>query len=539
MERLIRHKLRKYPQLLGRLIYVEDKSNPKYDLVEKRIGANYKYVPATSESLKKAANESAEAKLPGPGAYEVDDRVLHEKLRDQAWGKMQDERAFNKPVRMDYRKLLHPSLDAVRPDARRAAIQPEHLMTDYEIDKLYQEIVGPGPATFQPEHKLTEKRADVGVVKFKEEIVPKSEPKDDRVALYPSTALTLPSHMTFKYYEESKDIGPQHVPDAVLKPGRWKFYQVDLDAVREQVATNVYLGGRKDLTKDEYREREDFLKVLHTLLEWRNNKKPEAGTYHPEHPDKHVPGTDFDKVEGRDKYFDQDLEDDMDKEGDVLVLDPRQVPDHVPRIEFSKQVGRGGYWSDEDREPDHDELLLEPNADFTKPAQGIGGAIPMAKQVGRPVERSIDDDEHFTADLDTAAIPNDPSRPKVIAPTFSKQGARFDYEPDETHGGEAEIILPADFKPLPKEKVLFKMDKAIERFQYKPKSHIDLDDLPEDGEFRGTDLADLNKAFKANLPHLPVADFANYRSTAQYRVDLPYPKGEGPKADGAANDDDD
>jgi len=53
--------------------------------------------------------------------------------------------------------------------------------------------------------------------------------------------------------------------------------------------------------------------------------------------------------------------------------------------------------------------------------------------------------------------------------------------------------LPADLKPLPKEKVLFKMDKAIERFPPGQKSiNVDLLDLAEDnGEFRGTDLADV------------------------------------------------
>ena len=121
---------------------------------------------------------------------------------------MNEERHFNKPTRSDWRKQLNPSLDAVKPVARTAAILPEHIMTDHEIDKLYQEIVGPGPATFAPDHKLTEKRNDVGVQKFKEPIKEAKEEIDDKVPLYPKTALILPNHMTFKYYEPSKDIGP-------------------------------------------------------------------------------------------------------------------------------------------------------------------------------------------------------------------------------------------------------------------------------------------------------------------------------------------
>ena len=39
-------------------------------------------------------------------------------------------------------------------------------MTDYEIDKLYEKYCGPGPQSFDINHKLTEKRSDMGVVKF-------------------------------------------------------------------------------------------------------------------------------------------------------------------------------------------------------------------------------------------------------------------------------------------------------------------------------------------------------------------------------------
>jgi hypothetical protein len=56
--------------------------------------------------------------------------------------------------------------------------------------------------------------------------------------------------MTFKYYEPSKDLGPQHAPDSEKNPGQWKFYQIDLNAVRESLATNVYLGGASNMTRE-------------------------------------------------------------------------------------------------------------------------------------------------------------------------------------------------------------------------------------------------------------------------------------------------
>lgn len=74
-------------------------------------------------------------------------------------------------------------------------------MTDYEIDKLYEQIKGPGPTSFNPDFKLTEKRADVGVVKFKKPEVDRKEETDERMPLYPNSNAVLPNHMTFKYYE--------------------------------------------------------------------------------------------------------------------------------------------------------------------------------------------------------------------------------------------------------------------------------------------------------------------------------------------------
>ena len=54
------------------------------------------------------------------------------------------------------------------------------------------------------------------------------------------------------------------------------------------------------------------------------------------------------------------------------------------------------------------------------------------------------------------------------------------------------------------------MDKKPERFPLKHKENLDLEDImgqDDDGRFKGTDLADVDKAFKYTLPHLPVVDF--------------------------------
>lgn len=112
--------------------------------------------------------------------------------------------------------------------------------------------------------------------------------------------------MTFKYYEPT-EIEPQHTPDKVKNPGKWKYYDVDLDAVRENLATNVYLGGAKDLTREQYQEKEEVLDVLNQWIARKRDKRPEVGQYDPERPEKHVAEFDFGKVQGRERLGEEDL----------------------------------------------------------------------------------------------------------------------------------------------------------------------------------------------------------------------------------------
>jgi len=130
--------------------------------------------------------------------------------------------------------------------------------------------------------------------------------------------------MTFKYYEPSKDIGPKHTPEKVKNPGKWKYYDIDLDAVREQVSTNVYLGGGVDMTREEWEDKDNFLKLLKIYLDKTKNKKPEIGQYDVKLPEKHLPDIDFDKMQSRAQYYDEDFDADQDKEGDVLILNPHE-----------------------------------------------------------------------------------------------------------------------------------------------------------------------------------------------------------------------
>ena len=120
LEMLIRHQLKKYPTLLKHRKYVV--TNPESFKVTKKRATGPRMTNAKNFSKNAEQNEYERVTAPGPTTYKQDDRILHEKLRDQAWAKMKDERTFNKPVRGDYRKQLLPDLDAVKPKAKGAFI---------------------------------------------------------------------------------------------------------------------------------------------------------------------------------------------------------------------------------------------------------------------------------------------------------------------------------------------------------------------------------------------------------------------------------
>ena len=369
LERLIRHQLSKNPHLLKHRKYIETKAS--YKLIEKKV-TGPRIINKKTTGKTTIQKEIIAQRAPGPHTYNQDDRFLHERLRTQVWGKMKDDRPFNKVQLPDRREILYPSLDAIKPKVPGPIIAKEHVMTDYEIDKLYEQVCGPGPASFNPEHKLTEKRTDVGVPKFTKPFKEESVEIDDKAALYPNTAAILPNHMTFKYHVPA-DVGPQHTPEKVKKPGEWKYYEVDLDAVREQVAKNVFIAGG-GATQEQFEEKEEMLNALKEYLR-RKVKQPEVGQYDAKKPEKHLADIDFDKQIYRTKFEDED--DEADIEGDCLILDPRQIEGHKPEFDFGKMVGRGDDFAD--LEEQDDEIILNPNPDVVRKAQGKGGAIPMDK----------------------------------------------------------------------------------------------------------------------------------------------------------------
>ena len=139
---------------------------------------------------------------------------------------------------------------------------------------------------------------------------------------------------------------------------------MDLDAIKESVAQNVFIGGAEAITREAFKEQEDFLEVLHTYLDRRNHKKPEAGQYDVKLPEKHLADVDFTKMQSRAQYYDEDFDDELDKEGDVLYLDPEAPQKHIPGVDFKKQYGRGE--DNAEFEEEKDEMILNPNHDVVK-----------------------------------------------------------------------------------------------------------------------------------------------------------------------------
>ena len=113
---------------------------------------------------------------------------------------------------------------------------------------------------------------------------------------------------------------PPHLSDKELYPERWQFYDVNLNAVREEVAKDIYIAGKYN--KDEFEEHERFMDLLGEHIR-RQEKQPAVGDYNP-----HVKETkmdiDFSKAPERFPLVDPDELVDENKEGDVLLLEPEK-----------------------------------------------------------------------------------------------------------------------------------------------------------------------------------------------------------------------
>ena len=179
-----------------------------------------------------------------------------------------------------------------------------------------------------------------------------------------------------------------------------------------------------------------------------------------------MPTVDFDKYQSRAEAFPDDDEDAEPGEGDVLILDPQLPKKHEPNFDFSKYAGRQEDFNYSDDEGA--EIIINPRDDLTR--KKLPGIVPFGKLTGRPVpDADLEEPEPVVLNKQPPAVLNDPSKKKVRGIAMTKTDRFEKKEPSN----EDELLLPAEFKPIDREKVLFKMDKARDRFKSKSPERLD------------------------------------------------------------------
>ena len=115
----------------------------------------------------------------------------------------------------------------------------------------------------------------------------------------------------------------------------------------------------------------------------------------------------------------------MDKDGDVLILDPQRPGKRLPDIIFDKQIGRKEEMKVDDDIAGKDELILEPNIDVIRRRRTYL-VTDFNKQIGRKEEGDNDPtkDEYFIAVGDEEEKLADPSAKRQIVYDFGKPKQR-------------------------------------------------------------------------------------------------------------------
>ncbi|CDW74037.1 UNKNOWN [Stylonychia lemnae] len=501
LERYLRFMLRKNPHLVKqRQIY----HNPSFAAVEKRVPGP-KIVSKKNQSVLAIERALEERRRPNVYTYSPDDRKVKSKLPLYTFPKSKKGERTPSP---DRRKALIIDESQIRNRVPQIAILPEHNIRDSELLKEYEKT-RLGPTSYKVSYNLTERRPDFGIVKIKQPINPinEEEEEDDRPLLYPKYDLVQPNKLVFKYYEPLQDLRPEHTPEKEMHPPRWKFYDYDLDAVREQVAKDIAFA--RNMSPEKFKQKEEFHDILVEHLQ-RLEKRPAVGQYDPDRPETKFP-IDFSKAQGREIYIDPEHLKEMDIEGDVLILDPDKIRKRVPGVDFEKQIPREAEKYESEDINMHQELILEPNIDVIRKRKQFL-VVDFDKQVGREERKHIDDDEYYVNNLSYGEIrPNDPADKKVVAYDFGKKEERFKIDMRRELGLEPDevIIEPQLLDKKVKGNVNMDKDK-VERFPDKVSKDPFYNDQPL------TELnIDIDKAIQATKPNIPVVDFKRYEKVKE------------------------
>ncbi len=202
---------------------------------------------------------------------------------------------------LDMRKPLNPEYSAVKPRPKAAIINPPREGSPRT--ELYREKLGPG--AYDINYDLVEQRDDIGAVAYK------LTEKNDRANLIdfakkdafdgdlnPNYDFDKPNKPTFKYHEDTV-WRPEHIPNSELFKEIWRFYDIDLDVVRPEIAPPISFAANKDrkIFIDHQKLRQELTDYLN-----RRRRIPEVGQYQVSFGqlDKNIPVPDFDKFLERD-----------------------------------------------------------------------------------------------------------------------------------------------------------------------------------------------------------------------------------------------
>lgn len=237
--------------------------------------------------------------MPAPNSYYAKDdliRVHQPKYTIPAAGKNRKPKLED----LDRRPLLNPDIAAIKPRAPMAVINPEPTVEP----RIELQEIKVGPGYYTANFDLTEARVDKGNVKYqdltdkngREALMDLANKEAFLGDLEPNYDFDKPNKGTFKYYEPTI-VEPPNIPESKLNPEKWRFYDVNLNAVKEEAAAADFA---RNLIMEEYRENVENHNELIRYLQ-RRVKKPAVGQYDVRYDavDPEQAGVDFDRYPER------------------------------------------------------------------------------------------------------------------------------------------------------------------------------------------------------------------------------------------------
>ena len=160
------------------------------------------------------------------------------------------------------------------------------------------------------------------------------------------------------------------------------------------------------------KQKKDEHKTLKDAFELKHNQEANMATYNPQEKDTKI-AYEFGKREDRFKFVDEDFEEDFEKEGDVIMLNPEKPKKRLAGFDMEKMIGRGDDMRLLDEDVD-DDLILDDNQDLVKKRKFT--FVNMDKDRGRE-EVILEEDEYdfrfANHDYDDIE-PKNPKKEKVV-----------------------------------------------------------------------------------------------------------------------------